>query len=488
MQQPPTFAAPPPSQDQPAYTAVKPPNKKKRTSKSPSGKQGGSTSGPKAKPALTVTGHPTVKVESGSQAPVPSFDASKESSVARSWPPDLRDYVTRAYQATDSSRRAQVETELKSLIMAKIKEGLLMQTEWEREPLPAGCQPVQKPTPNPPPKLLPTAKTKTAPGAKNAVKKQAVKCAADSPDMLAQRAARFSKPTTDSAEPAAKAEPAADVGEGVLDWDEHTIVGTSTQLEKPYLRLTSAPDPRTVRPLAVLTRTLDHLLTKWQKERNYPFIREQFKSVRQDLTVQRIQNAFTVRVYETHARIAIETGDLGEYNLCQTKLAELYRLAITGHELEFLAYRILYLIHVQKKSDMAHLLSQLTPEQKRNPAVEHALNVRTAVVTSNYHRLFTLYRSAPNMNVYLMNHFVPRERVLALMAMSKSYRSDLSVQFICQELAFASVEVTKAQLQEYNATLAQDKAGRPVLKCKESLSAITQCLTKASKSDITGQI
>jgi len=29
----------------------------------------------------------------------------------------------------------------------------------------------------------------------------------------------------------------------VIDWDEHTIVGTSTQLEKPYLRLTSVRSP-----------------------------------------------------------------------------------------------------------------------------------------------------------------------------------------------------------------------------------------------------
>lgn len=27
--------------------------------------------------------------------------------------------------------------------------------------------------------------------------------------------------------------------QNVIDWDEHTVVGTSTKLEKPYLRLTS---------------------------------------------------------------------------------------------------------------------------------------------------------------------------------------------------------------------------------------------------------
>jgi hypothetical protein len=72
----------------------------------------------------------------------------------------------------------------------------------------------------------------------------------------------------------------------VIDWDEQTIVGTSKQLEKPYLRLTSAPDPREVRPLPVLKQTLEHLKRKWRDEGNYAWVCDQFKSLRQDLTVR----------------------------------------------------------------------------------------------------------------------------------------------------------------------------------------------------------
>jgi hypothetical protein len=34
------------------------------------------------------------------------------------------------------------------------------------------------------------------------------------------------------------------VRQNVIDWDKHTIVGTSTKLEKKYLRLTSVRSPR----------------------------------------------------------------------------------------------------------------------------------------------------------------------------------------------------------------------------------------------------
>lgn len=72
----------------------------------------------------------------------------------------------------------------------------------------------------------------------------------------------------------------------VIDWDEQTIVGTSKQLEKPYLRLTSAPNPKDVRPLEVLRQTLEHLKRKWRAEGNYAWVCDQFKSLRQDLTVR----------------------------------------------------------------------------------------------------------------------------------------------------------------------------------------------------------
>jgi SAC3 family protein LENG8/THP3 len=90
-----------------------------------------------------------------------------------------------------------------------------------------------------------------------------------------------------------------------------TIKGTCTVVEKHYFRLTQAPDPAKVRPEPVLKQALKLLKAKWdQKTADYIYIDDQFRSLRQDLTVQRIQNDFCVKVYETHARIALEQADL----------------------------------------------------------------------------------------------------------------------------------------------------------------------------------
>lgn len=198
------------------------------------------------------------------------------------------------------------------------------------------------------------------------------------------------------------------------------IVGTCPDLEKQYFRLTSAPKPETVRPLPVLEQTLEMLKQKWKKENNYSYICDQFKSLRQDLTVQHIMNDFTVDVYEIHARIALERSDLGEYNQCQTRLRALYRRNLGGHPTEFKAYRILYFIHTCNRTEMNDVLADLTGVEKESGAVRHALEARSALALGNYHRFFQLYLETPNMGAYLMDMFIARERLAALTNICKA--------------------------------------------------------------------
>lgn len=227
---------------------------------------------------------------------------------------------------------------------------------------------------------------------------------------LEMRRRRFE---VDSPSPARTESPVPSVNEG-------PIVGRCQDLEKNYFRLTSAPNADSVRPLPVLQKTLDFLKRKWRRDNNYGYICDQFKSLRQDLTVQHIRNSFTVSVYEIHARIALEKGDLGEYNQCQTQLRALYAQQLGGNPMEFKAYRILYFIYTRNWTAMNDTLADLTATDKQDPAVKHALDVRSAVALGDYHRFFQLYLDTPNMGAYLMDMFVDRERLSALAVICKA--------------------------------------------------------------------
>ncbi|KRZ95672.1 Leukocyte receptor cluster member 8 -like protein [Trichinella sp. T8] len=231
------------------------------------------------------------------------------------------------------------------------------------------------------------------------------------------------------------------------------VVGTSTTVEKSYLRLTSvsfAPDPSQVRPESVLRQALHLVKKRWAKDLNYHNACDQLKSIRQDLTVQNIKNEFSIEVYETHARIALEKGDKEEFNQCQSQLKELY-LQNSGspNELEFLAYRMLFFIFTESKFEVSRVYSSLTKRQKLDECVQFACKFFEAWLDENYHALFKLYLSnPPKMCSYVVEFFVARERKLALKKMLKAFRPYLQICHLTSVLGFSSEESCIAFLKK----------------------------------------
>ncbi|EGT52828.1 hypothetical protein CAEBREN_10681 [Caenorhabditis brenneri] len=200
------------------------------------------------------------------------------------------------------------------------------------------------------------------------------------------------------------------------------VVGTCQNIEKSFFRLTAAPNPSEVRPLEVLRKSLQNIREKYRKA-EYSYMTSQLRSIRQDLTVQRIRNEFTVEVYEINARISLENADREEFNKCQSQLKLLYsEIENCENKAEFISYRLLYYIAMDNQIDVNALLRELTPELKEDSCIEFALNVRKAVTMNNYYKFFKLFRAAPKMCPYIMDMFVDRERKRAVSVLTKAYK------------------------------------------------------------------
>uniref|UniRef100_F1KY22 Leukocyte receptor cluster member 8 n=1 Tax=Ascaris suum TaxID=6253 RepID=F1KY22_ASCSU len=219
---------------------------------------------------------------------------------------------------------------------------------------------------------------------------------------------------------------------------DEVVVGTCTDIEKSFFRLTSAPDPSTVRPLRILEKALKQVQQKYAANGDYVYANDQLKSIRQDLMIQCIRTGFTVKVYETNARIAIERSDREEYNQCQSQLKLLYtEVPNCANRYEFTAYRLLYYISVANTIDQTTLLSELDAAARRDECIAFALRVREAWALGNFVRLFRLYEKAPRMTSYVMDLFIERERKAALNACLKSYRPSIPVSVLSAKIGLS---------------------------------------------------
>eukprot|EP00457_Paulinella_chromatophora_P002671 gb/GEZN01002676.1/.p1 GENE.gb/GEZN01002676.1/~~gb/GEZN01002676.1/.p1 ORF type:complete len:788 (+),score=173.96 gb/GEZN01002676.1/:150-2366(+) len=247
-----------------------------------------------------------------------------------------------------------------------------------------------------------------------------------------------------------------------VDWECLKIVGTSQALEKKYLRLTSAPDPSSVRPVPVLEKTLAMLKERWEAERGkcYSYLGEQFKSLRQDLTVQNVRTPFTVEAYETHARVCLEVKDFSEYNQCQTQLKTFYDEGtpeFCRNLAEFLSYRLLYCIMVDKKNVMVKVLRELSAADRAKPSVAHVLEIRACLASNNYHRFFRLYQDTPFMGKCFLDAIVPHLRVRSLATICSAYKPKISVEFLARELGMPDLDECRCMLESVGGVLTADQ-------------------------------
>ena len=220
--------------------------------------------------------------------------------------------------------------------------------------------------------------------------------------------------------------------------------GHSQELEKSYKRLTSLPNAADVRPLPVLRQAFELVQQRWASERDYSYACDMLKSIRQDLTVQNLglegaHSRFATGVYEAHARIALEAGDLGEFGACQAALVPLHAGRHSPHAMEFVSYRLLHAASQRGHSlgmELPGILGALPPKERSSSTITSALRVAVAL---NLDDFGTVLREVPFLDFLgpaLLRGRMPQLRERAFRALCKAYSPTLPLEKIAASLGF----------------------------------------------------
>ncbi len=288
----------------------------------------------------------------------------------------------------------------------------------------------------------------------------------DDPEKKAARAARFkSMPNSNSTvtttdrertmqeyDRVSKMLQKADEDGKEIDWSTVAIKGTCKALEKGYIRLTAPPDPSTVRPERILRKALANIVGKLSKE-NYAWCSDQLKAIRSDLLVQHINNHFTMEVYETHARAALQFGgpDFQEFNQCLTQVKYMHKQGIGSQESmkEFSAYAMLYHVYCKLRHQSGSSIVSLSffrvrggDDNKNNlkdPEV-HAHRVHLAATSENWSRMLILCKNAPNLGGEILGYFQPLIQLNLLQVLCRGGAKSVPVEFVMRTLGFSSEE------------------------------------------------
>jgi len=132
-------------------------------------------------------------------------------------------------------------------------------------------------------------------------------------------------------------------------------------------------------------------------------------------------------------------------------------LGTKKHKIEFLAYKILFLLFTENQLGITILLPTLTQKQRSKKAIVHALDTWKAVTSRNYYRFHQLHSNAPHMSGYIMDKMVDKIRDLTWETMLGSYQK-IPLELACHQLGFVKQERECLQfLQKKDAKLDKKK-------------------------------
>lgn len=244
-------------------------------------------------------------------------------------------------------------------------------------------------------------------------------------------------------------------GDNTSQNDSCPFIGCSKSMERMYSRDT--PTPSDIRPESVLVAALKYITGKAKKKEKLEgrrnamkYLSEQLKGMRQDLRVQDIKNNFAVKVYEMHAKLSLECGDLEEFNQCQAALKILYLSPSVDRLLcsigDFFCFRLLYLSLSQQFDSLSTELIHFTNSPKScekatvDEGVSHMVQLTLRLAAAcDEGDIFTINDTLQKFQIemrFLLFLFLQKRRVMWFQNLLTGVRGNISLKSALGALGF----------------------------------------------------
>lgn len=207
-------------------------------------------------------------------------------------PQSLKDFISKSFVGCKSEvERKFITDELSKLINRVSKDGRMFIHRWDLEPIPTFIDPTSD-----------SKITQISTHSSESIKKRKSRWGEDNSSSTREESGPSSQINNLDDLKSSKAVKRLKVSNSIkvginensgieINFDDLKIVGTCSNLEKEYFRLTSPPLSNSVRPEHILKKSLQLMKQKWDNDdADYLYICSQLKSIRQDLTVQHIRN------------------------------------------------------------------------------------------------------------------------------------------------------------------------------------------------------
>nr|XP_056712839.1 germinal-center associated nuclear protein [Euleptes europaea] len=238
------------------------------------------------------------------------------------------------------------------------------------------------------------------------------------------------------------------------------------------------PLPHELRPLEVLSMTMNYLVTQIMDKGEgnfrewYDFVWNRTRGIRKDITQQHLCNPLTVSLIEKCTRFHIHCSHhlceepmssfdakINNENMtkCLQSLKEMYqdlanKEVYCKNEAEFRGYNVLLNLN---KGDILREVQQFRPEVRNSSEVRFAVQAFTALNSNNFVRFFKLVQAASYLNACLLHCYFSQIRKDALKALNIAYtvntqRSTIfPLHNIVRMLLFRDSEITSDFISYY---------------------------------------